>query len=48
MHPTEELGKSLRFDDISYVNFLGESFAGVYEQLVFGVTLETAAAVSHP
>jgi hypothetical protein len=48
VHPTEELGKSLRFDDISDVNFLGESFAGIYELLVFGVTLETAAAVSHP
>ncbi len=48
VHPTEELGKSLRFDDISYVDFLWESFAGVYELLVFGVTLETAAAVSHP
>ncbi len=48
MHPTEELGKSLRFDDISDVDFLGESFAGIYELLVFGVTLETAATVSHP
>ena len=48
MHPTEELGKTLRFDDISDVNFLGESFAGVYELLVFGVTFATAAAVSHP
>jgi hypothetical protein len=48
VQPTSELGKSNRFDDVSDVNFLGESFAGVYELLVFGVTLATAAAVSHP
>jgi hypothetical protein len=48
VHPTGELGKSNCFDDVSDVNFLGESFAGVNELLVFGVTLETAAAVSHP
>ena len=48
VHPTGELGKSNRFHDVSDVNFLGESFASVYELLVFGVTLETAAAVSHP
>ena len=48
MHPTSEFGKSNRFDDVSDVNFLRESFAGVYELLVFGVTFATAAAVSHP
>ena len=45
VYSTDELGKSNRFDDVSDVKFLGESFAGVYELLVFGVTLKTAAAV---
>jgi hypothetical protein len=27
---------------------LGESFAGVYKLLIFGVALATATAVSHP
>lgn len=48
MHLTSKLSKPNRFDDVSDINFLGESFSNVYKLLVFRVSLTTAATISAP
>ena len=48
MHSTSKLSKPNRFDDVGDINFLGESFSGVYKLLVLRVSLATAATTSAP
>jgi hypothetical protein len=47
VHFAYEFSESHNFDNICDVDFLGESFAGVYKMLEFYISLATAATVSH-